>query len=302
MRRLLTQAQRKGECSDLSVLTGLACHLCDWPLLQQIQQLQEKTDLLLHIQPAVLQGQFEQACSHLQAASRSPAQADSARALQQELATLRQQLPCTEAELHQGCISLTPLHYHHVADFGWQYADPSIASLCNLPQFVSAEHWLGWLYQCRQERARHLFAVMHQEWGFIGSVSLQLFHGVGFFYYWLGKDFQGLGLGPLAVQILLRLGRRLGMHCCFAKVFNFNLPSQKAILRSGFTHLPFTARTPSEHEQFYYLGPAQHQFWLHHQLQELLSLLHSGIELEPLSRPHKSQTQRPPHDSKDYLL
>ncbi|WP_337841413.1 GNAT family N-acetyltransferase [Rheinheimera sp.] len=283
MRRLLTQTQRKGECRDLSPLTDLASHLCDWPFLQQIQQLQKKTDVLRHIQPAVLQGHFEQACSQLQAASRSPTQADSARALQQELATLRQQLPCAEAELHQGCISLTPLHYHHVADFGWQYADPSIASLCNLPQFVSAEHWLGWLYQCRQERARRLFAVMHQEWGFIGSVSLQLFHGVGFFYYWLGKDFQGWGLGPLAVQILLRLGRRLGMHCCYAKTFNFNLPSQKALHKLGFIALPFSAQAPSADEQFYYLGPAQHQSWLHHQLQQLLLALHSGIELEPLS-------------------
>ena len=49
-----------------------------------------------------------------------------------------------------------------------------------------------------------------REWGFVGSVSLVMHGEVGFFYYWIGRDFQGYGIGPEAVQLLLQAARERG--------------------------------------------------------------------------------------------
>ncbi|MFC4656180.1 GNAT family N-acetyltransferase [Rheinheimera marina] len=285
LRAALAEQPQALSRSQAGRLAALAHYLCDWPGLKLLQQHgYQPVDPIEQLLPDIQLGRYAEACAALHNCNSSVARSKRLQAMKSGLQQAIQQQPYPAEALSQGAISLTLLQCHHVGDFGWQYGSSDIARLCNLPVFQSAEHWLAWLYQCKLERSRLLFAVIHKDFGLIGSVSLQLFHGVGFFYYWLGKDFQGQGFGPVAVDLLLQLGQRyLGMHCCFAKVFSFNLPSKKAILRIGFTHLPFTARAPSEHEEFYYLGPAQHLFWLHHQLQDLLSLLLSGIELEPLS-------------------
>jgi RimJ/RimL family protein N-acetyltransferase len=150
---------------------------------------------------------------------------------------------------------LESLSSHHIDEFFWQYWDPSIAYLCCLPTFNTTEEWNNWLAQQYALNDQHTFAVNHQQHGFIGVVSLVIHNDVGFFYYWLGKDFQHRGLGGEAVNLLLELGQEFfGISCCYAKVFQHNLASQKAMKKLGFTQLPFNAKPPYQNEQLYYLG------------------------------------------------
>ncbi len=152
-------------------------------------------------------------------------------------------------------LRLEPLAEHHLLEFKWQYIDPSIASLCNLPDFETDQQWLNWLAQQQALNDQFTFAVMHDEWGFIGVVSLVIEYQCGFFYYWLGKDFQGQGYGPAAINLLLEWGvQHYAIDCCYAKVYQHNLPSQKALEKMGFKQLPFRAVDTTNAEYFYYLG------------------------------------------------
>lgn len=263
-------------------LVKLMIYLSDWPGLKLLQRLGLWSPSPVEKSLADIQmGKFDRALDSLNSALQSGAAEPSLQATQQELVRLIRQMPCPAQALARGALSLTPLQFYHVADFGWQYGDTEIAKLCNLPVFSSAQHWMAWLHLCQQEKERHLFAVMHQEYGFIGSVSLQLFDGIGFFYYWLGKDFQGQGYGPLAVDLLMAAGRDyLGMHSCYAKVFDYNLASNRAITKLGFTALPFKALPPSEAEVFYYMGQARELTEHHDVLSWLLDKLNSGIHLK----------------------
>ena len=90
-------------------------------------------------------------------------------------------------------LRLEPLGHHHCADFAWQYWDPDIARLCCLPVFADDAAWHRWLDECWGYGDQRLYAVLHRDWGFVGSVSLTLHEDLGFFYYWIGSRFPGAG-------------------------------------------------------------------------------------------------------------
>jgi RimJ/RimL family protein N-acetyltransferase len=153
---------------------------------------------------------------------------------------------------------LEPLGHHHADDFARQYFDPAIAERCCLPTFVDDARWHRWLDQCWGYGDQRLYAVIHPDWGFTGSVSLIIRGDVGFFYYWLGRDFQGYGLGPAAARLLLEdAHRQFGVHTCYAKVFQDNAASRRALEKLGFDALDFRPAPPDADEMFYRLGPAQ---------------------------------------------
>lgn len=153
---------------------------------------------------------------------------------------------------------LEPLGHHHCVDFAWQYWDPEIARRCCLPSFVDDAAWHRWLDECWGYGDQSLYAVIHRDWGFVGSVSLVLHGDLGFFYYWIGRDFQGQGFGPAAAGLLLEDGfARLGMRACYAKVFEDNAPSRRALAKLGFEALDFRPAPPHGDEMLYRLGPPQ---------------------------------------------
>lgn len=155
-------------------------------------------------------------------------------------------------------LALEPLAHHHLPDFAWQYHDPDIAERCALPHFEDDVHWHRWLDVLHADANQRVFAVLHREWGFIGCVSLILHDGVGFFYYWLGPDFQGHGFGPRAVALLLAMARRdYGMRCCYAKVYDTNAASRRALEKLGFEALGICGAAPDQNQMFYRCGERQ---------------------------------------------
>ena len=167
---------------------------------------------------------------------------DEYRQLQQRVKALPKGIDTLQADP----LRLTPLQSHHEKDFLWQYADPKIAELCNLPNFDSEdEDWQQWLKANQEKSGDRLFAINHLYWGFIGSVSLELSREFGFFYYWLGADFQGYGYGPNALAILLDwASRHSGLRRCYATAYKDNIPSHKAMSKVGFRPLPLKVILP----------------------------------------------------------
>lgn len=176
-------------------------------------------------------------------------------------------------------LSIVRLEAHHLNDFSWQY-NTSIMELCNLPHFTQDEDWYIWFDQACDDNHAITCAIIHQEWGFIGVVHLKVIDGIGFYYYWLGEDFQGAGLGPRAVNLLLHHGmNHMNMKCCYAKVYEENIPSHKAIQKLGFSPLILTAAEPYTNEVFYHLGPDKPNDVLFTELTHLLRTIGSPLTI-----------------------
>lgn len=180
-------------------------------------------------------------------------------------------------------LALEPLAHHHARDFAWQYADPAIARLCCLPAFVDELDWHYWLADVRRAGGRLPYAVLHREWGFIGCVSLALHGDVGFFYYWLGRDFQGRGHGPRAGELLLTLARQAhGLRCCYAKVYDHNLRSRRGLEKMGFADLGMRGAGEDCNQLFYRRGPARARRDLARELHWLLERMDAQVRAAPI--------------------
>lgn len=192
-------------------------------------------------------------------------------------------VPGTGAEL-----ALEPLAHHHARDFAWQYSDPAIAALCCLPVFADALDWHRWLAELWRQGRRLLFAVLHREWGFIGCVNLTLHRDLGFFYYWLGRNFQGHGFGPRAGQLLLDMGERAyGLRSCYAKAFDTNLRSRRGLDRMGFADLGMRGAGDDGNQVFYRRGPEQGRRRTVEELHGLLESMDASVRpARPSARRH----------------
>ena len=269
----------------LSLMNQLAYRLCDWPLIiaiyQQmaaklpkfsLQKLDEQAMVdTLHCAVAYWQlGQLTTAEQFLHSKlALLPSDSPLHQFHQQILHDIARK-PLYLVSPDNPALSLSPLEEQHLSSFSWVYQDTQIAKLCNLPEFNSDEQWFQWLDADQVNENKQVFAVNHRHWGFIGVVSIEVHQGVGFFYYWLGQDFQGGGLGPLAVKLLLEMAKKhLHMRCCYAKVFKNNVASQKAMGKLDFKPVPFMLAAPNDDQMYFYCGePKARQHWW----QELVAL------------------------------
>lgn len=269
----------------LSLMNQLAYRLCDWPLMIDIfkylsvfRPTEKPSDFteqvmveVLHCAVAYWQlGQLETSLKFL---SDYMPHFDETSALHQFYQQVSRDIDANHFSL--SCkdndeLFICPLEEQHLSSFTWVYQDTQIAKLCNLPVFGDDEQWYQWLDNDQVNANKHVFAVNHLHWGFIGVVSIEVHDGVGFFYYWLGQDFQGGGLGPQAVNLLLEIAQQhMDMRCCYAKVFKDNIASQKAMGKMGFNPVPFGIDKPNDDQMYFYRGGVkQLEPWL----QELVDL------------------------------
>lgn len=147
--------------------------------------------------------------------------------------------------------------HHHLDSFMSIY-DPHTAMLCCLPDFVDDMDWHSWLEDQQGSDDQTTYAVMHPDYGMIGSVSLVIKGRTGFFYYWIGAEFRGQSFGPQSVQLLLEAASEVhGLENCYAKAFEENQASRSGLIKLGFKELPIRAAAPYESEVFYFLGLLQ---------------------------------------------
>jgi RimJ/RimL family protein N-acetyltransferase len=263
--------------SNLQLMAEVAYKLCDWGLIIQLHGfmaqlacvttssdtidplVRAEQDLVQSLQLAVAywqMGQLDEAEVYLKGKNNDLDAESPLADFHQHIVHDMQRRTFDRADCTDGELLLMPLEEQHLSGFSWVYHDPQIAKLCNLPDFDTDEQWFNWLDGDQINPNKQVFAIIHRQWGFIGSVGIEIHNGTGFIYYWLGQDFQGGGLGPESVLLLLSLASKImGMSCCYAKVFEHNFASQKAMNKMGFTALPFKVAAPNENQIYFYRGP-----------------------------------------------
>lgn len=286
---------------DYQLMLDLAVRLCDWVMINRISDILLNIDMdsispqeyvkavLTNAEVNVLLGNSSQALRTLECALLTQHHnADLLNSYQWVLDQYQPRLTSahTVPNDYANDIALTPLELHHIDGFRCAYINQnssrkSVAELCNLPIFNNDEEWLDWLHTCHHYSNYTVYAVIHSEWGFIGSVCLEVHHGVGFFYYWLGEDFQGYGFGPQAVDILFTMGtQEKGMTCCYATVYCDNHVSLKALKKIGFRHVPIKLAAPYSNTFLYYIGPDKPPQQWNNELQKLFVEMKSDYRLD----------------------
>ena len=62
------------------------------------------------------------------------------------------------------------------------------------------------------------------------------------------------------------------MDCCYAKVYQDNTPSQKAMAKIGFSELTIKAQPPYDNEIYYYRGPKRSRWESYCELDWLIKM------------------------------
>lgn len=133
--------------------------------------------------------------------------------------------------------SLEPLDVEHAAAFHRQYRDPQIAVMTGLPPLATLEAVRSWIGRTDADPRRREYAVMHNDAGFVGYVSLELSQTTAYLCFWTGVDHQGQGLATEAARLLCRWALTRGMDWVFASAFDDNQRSIRALERVGFVRL-----------------------------------------------------------------
>ena len=281
--------------TNLILMCEVAYQLCDWALIIKMHKLLgqiphrmdvktiNERDIVEWLQLAVSywqMGQLDKANQLLEETGSRLGDENPLEGFHHQIKQDMARMPFEFNDLSEGDLLLMPLEEQHLSGFSWVYHDPQIAALCNLPEFGDDDQWFDWLDVDQSNPAKQVFAVIHKEWSLIGSVSIEVHNGVGFFYYWLGQDFQGGGLGGQSVLLLLRLAaEKLGMTACYAKAFAHNVASQKAMSKIGFNVLPFKVAPPNEAQLYFYRGPDKPQQELGEELIRMAAVTDVGNEI-----------------------
>lgn len=149
-------------------------------------------------------------------------------------------------------LRLEPLGDEHAASFLYQFRDHQIGIMTRLPRLETLEQVQNWIHEQQQENDRACFAVMHESWGFVGVVCMHSAGAAGYFYFWVGSDFQGQGIGQQASQLLFDVMAQQGVTEIFTSAYQDNARSIHALTRLGFEKLAIRAEEPDETLDFFY--------------------------------------------------
>jgi RimJ/RimL family protein N-acetyltransferase len=159
------------------------------------------------------------------------------------LAELEQAGPVDDAA---SALALQPLHERHAQAMLQQYRDPQIAVMTCLPQLADVDSARAWIVQQLADPGKHCYAVMHACWGLIGVVGLHHADDAGYFYFWIGGDFQDSGHGRHAAAHQWRHAGPQGLKTIYTSVFADNARSRRALDGAGFTPLALRAAPPDQ--------------------------------------------------------
>ena len=148
-------------------------------------------------------------------------------------------------------ICLEPLQERHLPAMLWQFRDPAIARRANLQPVDSRETMEDWWREQQQKENCYTYAVMHRDLGFSGVCGLTHVDDSAYFYFWMGTDCQGRGLGPRAAMLALIQMRSLGVQTLYTAVYPDNTQSCKALERAGFERLETSGRAADSEVLFY---------------------------------------------------
>ncbi len=150
-------------------------------------------------------------------------------------------------------ILLEPLDLSHAQALCYQYRDDQIAVMTGLPHMSDLEKVKQWIVESDQEHGKINYAVMHNDWGFVGFINLAVSKHSAFFCFWTGVDFQGKGLATAAGRIVCAHAKRCGVPLILTSAYKDNHRSVRALMRLGFAELSVRARPPDHDRVFFAL-------------------------------------------------
>ncbi len=160
---------------------------------------------------------------------------------------------CWKVELQDSAlpIILEPLDASHAHALSHQYRDAQIAVMTGLPVMSDPDKVRQWILESDQDPGRVNYAVMHQDWGFVGFINLAVSGHAAFFCFWTGVDFQGQGFATAASRLACRHAAACGVPLMLTSAYKDNHRSLRALERLGFNELAVRA-LPPDHERIFF--------------------------------------------------
>jgi len=183
---------------------------------------------------------------------------EAARRLQAELSEKLQrwqQLPTFRPGLAaDGPLRIEPLGPEHAADLRFQFRDEQIGVMTRLPAIESLEQAQAWIANETSDAGRHAYAVVHEQWGFVGIVAAHCAQQAAYFYFWTGSDYQGRGFGQSAAKLLFAQLRAADLNEIYTSAEQINLCSRHVLHKLGFIRMNIKPAPPDDTQEFYYSG------------------------------------------------
>lgn len=148
-------------------------------------------------------------------------------------------------------IRLEPLDASHAPALSYQYRDAQIAVMTGLPAMSDPDKVRQWIEESDDDPGRVNYAVMHEDWGFVGFINLAVSGHAAFFCFWTGIDFQGQGIATAAGRLACRHAAVCGVPLMLTSAYKDNHRSLRALRRLGFRELTIRARPP-DHERIFF--------------------------------------------------
>jgi RimJ/RimL family protein N-acetyltransferase len=188
---------------------------------------------------------------------------EAARRLQAELSEKLQRwqhLPVFRPGLAaDGPLRIEPLGPEHAADLRFQFRDEQIGTMTRLPAIESLEQAQAWIANETSVAGRHAYAVVHEQWGFVGVVAAHCAQQAAYFYFWIGSDYQHGGFGQRAAQLLFAQLRAAGLSEIYTSAERINYCSRHVLNKLGFLPLDVKSAPPDDSQEFYYSGDKDKQ-------------------------------------------
>jgi len=191
-------------------------------------------------------------------------------------------------------LTLQPLAQHHAAEFYLQYRDADIAAMVRGYDLNTPEEVAAAMAQWQAEPEQVNYALIHPDLGLVGACMLafndepkesqfedadlsrelnealnkklnkmpmgEIKMGdskVAHFSFWVGCDYQGLGLGPMVVKLAIQqagaVEKRQQFDYLVTSVWRHNQRSSNILINEGFVSLDFIKGEGEACEAFYYL-------------------------------------------------
>lgn len=152
-------------------------------------------------------------------------------------------------------LAIEPLAVYHAPAVLEQLRDPEIGVTTGLPKLDSLDavhQWMATDGQCNEKR--FVFAVMHRDRGFAGVVGAHVRGEAAHFYFWVGADHQGAGIGRAAARLLFLQLESARVAEVYTVVYADNRRSRRALVALGFRRVRVTAVAPGADVLLYRRG------------------------------------------------
>ena len=151
-------------------------------------------------------------------------------------------------------LRLQPLTAHHAAPLWMQSQGMDLSLALRRPAWTSLDDTAAWIDAVASDPRAVVCVILHEAWGEIGMVGVDLDGDAGMLHFWVAAEHQAQGHGPSAARLLLAMLKSAGLHHVFAAVQPGNRRSLAALARLGFHPLAPASAPGAEDALFLHQG------------------------------------------------